>query len=132
MPVTDEASGAIEVEAGALAAEERERAAAADGAITGAGLGQRLETAGPGVHFLQPGCLVSFAGVIRVLGAPFRVIEDFTRSGEAESEWLSARVGELSQGVMRLYAHLGLESLNALARKLPDGPSVFDTRAQES
>ena len=51
----------------ALAAEERERAAAADGAMAGADMGQRLETVGRGVSFSQPGCLVSFVGVERVL-----------------------------------------------------------------
>ena len=125
--VTDETAGADKVEAEALAAEERERAAAADGAMAGADLGQRLETVGRGVSFSQPGCLVSSVGVDRALGAPFRVIDDFTRSGEADLEWLSARVGELSQEVMCLYAHLGLESVNALARELLDDPSMFDT-----
>ena len=59
-------------------------------------LGQHLETGGRGVSFSKPGCLVSFVGVKRVLGAPFRVIDEVTRSGEADLEWLSARVGELS------------------------------------
>ena len=36
-------------------------------------------------------------------------------------------VGVLSQEVMCLYAHLGLESVNALARELLDDPSMFDT-----
>ena len=125
--VTDEAAGAIKVEAEALAAEERERAAAADGAMAGADLMQHMEIAGRGVSFSQPGCLVSFVGVERVLGAPFRVIDDFTRLGEADLEWVRARVGELSQEVMCLYAHLGLESADALARELLHDPSKFDT-----
>ena len=119
------------MEAGALDAEERGRAAAADEAMAGADLGQRLETLGRDVSFSPPGCLVSFVGVERVLGAPFRVIDDFTRSGEADLEWLRARVDELSQEVMCLYAHLGLESADALARELIDGPSMFDTNVPE-
>jgi len=95
--------------------------------MAGADLGQRLETVGRGVSFSQPGCLVSFVGVERVLGAPFRVIDDFTRSGEADLDWLSARVGELSQEVMCLYAHQGLGSVDTLARELLDEPLKFDT-----
>ena len=79
--VSDEAAGAIKAEAEALAAEERERVAAAGGAMAWAELGQHLETGGQGVSFSKPGCLVSSVGVERVLGAPFRMIDEVTRSG---------------------------------------------------
>ena len=52
-----------------------------------------MEALGQGVSFSKPGCLVSFVGVVRVLGAPFRVIDDDTFSGKADFEWLKARVG---------------------------------------
>ena len=55
--------------------------------------GERMEALGQGVSFSKPGCLVSFVGVVRVLGAPFRVIDDDTFSGKADFEWLKARVG---------------------------------------
>ena len=42
-------------------------------------------------------------------------------------EWLSACVGELSQKAMFLYAHLGLESVDALARELLDDSLQCDT-----
>ena len=51
---------------------------------------------------------------------PFRV------SGKADLEWLKARVGERSQEIMRLYAYLGLGSVNALARGMIDDPLTFD------
>ena len=86
----------------ALVAEERVRVAAADGLITGVDRGQRMEVFGQGVSFSKPGCLVSFVGVERVLGAPFRVIGDGALSGKADLEWLKARIGERSQEFMRL------------------------------
>ena len=64
--------------------------------------------------------------VSMVLGAPFRVIDEVACSGEADSEWPSARVGELSQKAMCLYAHIMLESVD-LARELLNDPLKFDT-----
>ena len=60
-------------------------------------------------------------------GAPFQVIDEVTLSGRADSEWLNARVGELSQKAMCVYAHLGLESADAIAREVLDGPLKFGT-----
>ena len=120
-----EPTGAIKVATGALAAEERVRTAAADGLITGFDRGKRMEAPGQGVSFSEPGCLVTFVGVERVLGAPFRVIDGDAISGKADLEWLRARVGELSQEIMRLYAYLGLESVDVLARGMIDDPLTF-------
>ena len=94
--------------------------------LHGLDLEQRLELVGQGVSFSKPGCLVSFVGVERVLGAPFRVIDEVTRSGDADRKWLRARVGEQTQEVMCLYAHLGLESVDALLLEPLDGPSKLD------
>ena len=69
--VSDEAAGAVKAGAEALVAEERERVAAAGGEVAWAELGQHLGTGGRDVSFSKPGCLVSFVGVERVLGAPF-------------------------------------------------------------
>ena len=80
----------------------------------GSYLGQKTCLFGPS--------LVSFVGFKRVLGAPFRVTDEVFRSGEADSEWLSAGVGELSQKAMCLCAHLGLESAGTLSRELLDDP----------
>ena len=85
-----------------------------------------MEALGQGVSFSKPGCLVSFVGVERVLGAPFRVIDDDALSGKADLEWLKARGGERSQEIMRLYACLVLETANALARGMTDDPLTFD------
>ena len=106
--VSDEAAGAIQAEAEALAAEERERFAAADGEMAWAELGQHVAIGGRGVSFSNPGCLVSFVGVERVLGAPFRVTDEVARSGETDLEWLSARVGEISQKPCACTRILGL------------------------
>ena len=102
--VTNEDAGAITVEAEALEAEERERATATDGAMAGADLEQRSETVGQVASFSEPGCLVSFVGVERVLGAPFRVIDDVTRSGDADFERLRAQVSEQSQKAIPIRA----------------------------
>ena len=55
-----------------------------------------------------PGCLVSFVGVQRLLGSPFRIIDSAT--AEADTRWLQERVEELTQPALRIFAHLGLES----------------------
>ena len=60
------------------------------------------------------------------MGAPFWVIGDVTRSGDADLEWLSARVGEQTQEVMCLYAHLGLELADPLLWESLDDPSKLD------
>ena len=44
-------------------------------------LEELLETVDQGVSCSKPGCLVSFVGVERALGASFRVIDDLTLSG---------------------------------------------------
>ena len=51
--VSDKVAGAIKSEAEALAAEEREQVAAADGAMAWAELGQHVETGGRGVFFRE-------------------------------------------------------------------------------
>ena len=102
--ITSEDAGAITVEADALEAEERERAAAVDKARSGVDLEELLETVDQDVSCFKSGCLVSFVGLERVLGAPFRVTDDSTLSGDADLECLKARVHEQAQEVMCLYA----------------------------
>jgi hypothetical protein len=57
-------------------------------------------------RFSKPPCLVSFVGVERLLGAPFRVIDK--RSKSTDVKWLQARVKEQADKVIRQYAFLGL------------------------
>ena len=54
------------------------------------------------------------------------MIDEVTRTGDAGSEWPSARVGELPQNAMCLYAHLRLGSVDALARELLGDSLMFD------
>jgi len=72
-----------------------------------------------------PGCLVSFVGVQRLLGSPFRIIGSAT--AEADTRWLQERVEELTQPALRIFAHLGLESVDALGRSLVTNPELYIT-----
>ena len=72
-----------------------------------------------------PGCLVSFVGVQRLLGSPFRIIDSPT--AEADIRWLQERVEELTQPALRTFAYLGLESVDALGRRLVTNPDLYIT-----
>ena len=66
---------------------------------------------------------MSFVGVERLLGAPFRVIDK--RSKSTDVKWLQARVKEQADKVIRQYAFLGLKSVDTLAREIMDEPASY-------
>ena len=63
-----------------------------------------------------PPCLISVVGVERFLGAPFRVISK--ESGTPDTEWLRARVAGMTGKAVRLFAHLGLESVDNMGSQI--------------
>ena len=77
-------------------------------------------------RFSKPPCLVSFVGVERLLGAPFRVIDK--RSKSTDVKWLQARVKEQADKVIRQYAFLGLKSVDTLAREIMDEPASYPNK----
>ena len=76
--------------------------------------------------FSKPPCLVSFVGVERLLGPPFRVIDK--RSKSTDVKWLQARVKEQADKVIRQYAFLGLKSEDTLARGIMDEPASYPNK----
>jgi hypothetical protein len=78
-----------------------------------------------GVHFAKPSVLVSIVGVERLLGSPFRVVDSNTSS--TDMAWIKARVTELAQPALQIFAHLGLESVDMLGRKLTSKPEAYNT-----
>jgi len=105
VPIDDESEGAFKRAHAELLTLER--------------LSDPLDVARP------PGCLVSFVGVQRLLGSPFRIIDSST--AEADIRWLQERVEELTQPAFRTFAYLGLESVDALGRRLVTNPDLYIT-----
>ena len=62
------------------------------------------------------GLLITHAGVAKIMGAPFRALcpgEGLERG----LAWLAARAGEQAAGVAKLFAHIGLKTVNDLAEE---------------
>jgi len=72
-----------------------------------------------------PGCLVSFVGVQKLLGSPFRIIDSAT--ADIDTRWLQERVEEVTQPALRTFAYLGLDSVDALGRSLVTNPDLYIT-----
>jgi hypothetical protein len=89
-------------------------AAIVDDATPGASPKAQLEFGArqlpPGSH----GLLISHVGIAKLMGAPYRPL--CPGSGlEADRAWLVAQAGKQAAGVQLLFAHLGLEAVDAAA-----------------